>query len=68
MPSNTSASPNTPHSTPDGRPLKPGHQDSVLESLGKAITDPIREASEDESTDVDSGKAEPEDRAARHGH
>ncbi len=57
----------TPGAAPDGQHL-PGHQDSVLESLGKAITDPLREASEEDTTDEQSDTAAPADRAARQGH
>jgi hypothetical protein len=64
----TATSPHPPRATPDGEHLPPTHQDSILESLGKAITDPIREASEEDTTDQRSDTTEPADRTARQGH
>lgn len=61
-------SPRTPDATPDRQHRPPDHRDSILESLGKAITDPVREASEKEHTHGQVDTAEPADRAARRGH
>lgn len=33
-------------------PARPAHRDSVLESLGKAITDPVREAADEADEEV----------------
>ncbi len=69
MASKTPATPlGTPGTTPDGQHLPNSHRDSVLESLGKAITDPIREASEEDTPGEQSENATPADRAARQGH
>lgn len=38
------------------KPIRPAHTDSLLESLGKAITDPVRESA---------GETDDETRAAR---
>ena len=34
------------------KPHPPGHSDSVFESLGKAITDPVREAADEQDEAV----------------
>jgi len=54
--------PKNPPSSPKGKlpdPLEPGHEkdnahiDSPLESLGKAISDPVKSAAEDEEPGPD---------------
>ena len=39
------------------RPVKPAASDAILESLGKAVTDPVKTAAEEEDLQLDSSPA-----------
>lgn len=53
-----------PNEPVPGRPQAPQQQDSVLESLGKAITDPVRESAGEVDDEVEAAR----ERAARKHH
>lgn len=48
--------PDIPQRPVEPTPHRPAHRDSMLESLGKAITDPVREAAGEEGDEVDQAR------------
>ncbi|RCW75484.1 hypothetical protein [Pseudorhodoferax soli] len=53
----------TPDRPAEPTPARPAHTDSALESLGKAITDPLRESAGDVDEATRQARARAQDRA-----